>query len=158
MEWHGALLMNSYKLVGGPTCLMIMMMMMMMMMPTMVLHDPIVHEMGDMMHDALYTATWRIFCHTLLLTKIASRQKSIQFHRCVFWWGLSNVKSFRIIRLTRLLTLGTAKQKLPENYYGCAAGLGIVSIVIGSSFISPIYRTYPTYLHRGEIIPLLTSR
>ena len=37
--------------------MMMMIMMIMMLMPTMVLHDPIIHEMGDMMHDALYTAT-----------------------------------------------------------------------------------------------------
>ena len=33
----------------------------------------------------------------------------------------------------------------------------IVTIVIVSWFISPIYLTYPTYLYRGEIIHLLST-
>ncbi len=33
--------------------------------------------------------------------------------------------------------------------FGCQAGFVIGSRTLGSWFISPIYRTYPTYLYMG---------
>ena len=59
--------------------------MVMMMMPTMVLHDPIIHEMGDMMHDALYTATLRIFCHTFALFKDCKSAEIDSVSPMLFW-------------------------------------------------------------------------